>query len=662
MKILLKILPAIMISLLVLSCEELEESQPELKEGSGTLKIGIALQIEKSPAGRTAEVNTGDFIVRIWDVSSGTMTVEYNPFSSAPAETELPTGTYYVTAESPYQVDAGFDSPYYFGQSDNFTIDTEEIKTINVDCSLANSMVSFNYSQNVLDNFTTWNARVAVPSASASLDFPKDETRPGYFSLNPLDIEVYLSYTKLDGNTIDRTLTTTIMDPQSRTHYKINVDASLADGQIVININVDETVNEVDIDLSDGSTPPPPSSWVRVFGGSGNDEALGGVIATPDGGYFMGGWTQSSDYDVSFNHGNSDIWVVKTDSNGNLEWQKSLGGSANEECWDVFLTLDDGFLVVGSTQSSDGDVSSKSNTNYNYWAVKLDASGNLEWENTYFYNSNAHALAYAADNTSDGGFMLTGYTYVDNTNRYDVWIVKIDANGNPLWNQSFGGTSFDYSYGIKAVSDGGYVVSGMTLSNDGDVSGNHGSEDFWVIKLDSNGNLLWQNTLGGSGSEYAYDLEEISDGYMVAGYTTSNNFDVTGHHGGNDFWVVKLDFNGSIIWQKAYGGSGHETARDISLSNDGNIMIAGDTGSTNGDISSNDGGYDFWLVKIDPDGNIQWDKTYGSPSSETGYGVSDSPDGGFILSGITYGAGLDIPYHYGSNDYVLFKIDQNGNL
>ncbi|WP_421878709.1 DUF4493 domain-containing protein [Marinoscillum sp.] len=233
---------------LVFSCQQDEPTTPE---DFGYLTIGITVEVESEPAsGRVAAVNTDNFKVIIFQ-ADGTEYLVIDPFSSAPPEVQLPVGEYYVEATSNDLVEAAFDSPYYFARSDNFTIDKEELKTIDIEAKLANCKVAINFSSEVQNVFDAYSGQVEVVSSGTTLSYVQGETREGYFVVEPLAVEVYLSYTKLDGTTIDRTFNTSIDDPQPATLYNINVDATLEDGQIVFNLTVDESVDTVDIDLGD---------------------------------------------------------------------------------------------------------------------------------------------------------------------------------------------------------------------------------------------------------------------------------------------------------------------------------------------------------------------------------------------------------------------------
>ena len=238
------------------------------------------------------------------------------------------------------------------------------------------------------------------------------------------------------------------------------------------------------------------------------------------------------------------------------------------------------------------------------------------------------------------------------------------------WQKSYGGTAFDSGVGIKQTPDGGYVVVGGTTSNNGHVSGLHGTEyDIWVFKTNAAGNVLWQNTLGGINGDYGYEIYLTPDGgYLVAGTSSSNDGDVTGHHGVStspDIWLAKLNNAGILIWQKSLGGNGGEAIGEVIFTLDGGYIFAGKTKSVNtGDVI---GGHsifsdDIWIVKTDSIGNILWQKIYGGLEDEYAYAFQVSDDGGYIVAGYANFTDFDVTGNYGEDDVLLFKLKSIGDL
>ena len=350
----------------------------------------------------------------------------------------------------------------------------------------------------------------------------------------------------------------------------------------------------------------PSIAWQKCLGGS-NDDMAYSIKQTGDGGYIVAGKTESNNGDVSGNHSSGDdARLVKLDASGTIVWQKCYGGASYECANSVYQTSDGGYAFAGEVMSNNGDVSGNHGGN-DAWVVKLDASGTIAWQKCL--GGSGDDKAFSILQTNDGGYIVAGST---NSNDGDVsgnhggvvdaWVVKLSASGAIAWQKCLGGSGVEIAYSIQQTSDGGYIVAGFTTSNDGDVSGNHGSIDVWVVKLDASGAIEWQKCLGGSGEDYAYSIQQTSDGsYIVAGVTTSTNGDVSGNHGGYDAWVVKLNASGSKVWQKCLGGSGIDMAISIQQTSDGGYIVAGYTASTNGNVSGNHCGDDAWVVKLNPD-------------------------------------------------------------
>jgi uncharacterized repeat protein (TIGR01451 family) len=399
--------------------------------------------------------------------------------------------------------------------------------------------------------------------------------------------------------------------------------------------------------------------WQKCLGGSSNDFGYS-IQQTFDGGYVVAGSSNSTNGVASGNHGVEDFWVVKLDAGGNLQWQKCLGGTGTDFANSIQQTSDGGYVVAGCTQSIDGDVSGN-HGGYDSWVVKLDAGGNLQWHKCL--GGTGTDYAYSIQQTSDGGYVVAGYTFSTdgdvsgNHGVGDFWVVKLDAGGNLQWQKCLGGTGADNAISIQETSDGGYVVAGNTHSIDGDVSGNHGGYDSWVVKLDAGGNLQWQKCLGGTGNDWTHSIQETSDGgYVVAGSTYSTDGDVSGNHGGGDFWVVKLDAGGNLQWQKCLGGTNYDFANSIQQTSDEGYVVAGFSESANGDVSGNHGGYDSWVVKLDAGGNLQWQKCLGGSNEDWARSIQQTSDGGYVVAGWAESTDGDVSGNHGDSDFWVVKL------
>lgn len=392
----------------------------------------------------------------------------------------------------------------------------------------------------------------------------------------------------------------------------------------------------------------PTIQWQKSYGGSFDDYGKC-IRKTQDGGFVVVGYSYSNNGYVSGNHGASDIWVVKLNSAGSVIWQKSLGGSLNEESYSFEITSDDSIVIIGAASSSNGDVANSS-CNGDYWIVKLDSLGTILWKNVYGGLSSTDR-PFSINSTSDGGFIVAGESasndsfVTGNHGGFDYWVVKYNSLGIPQWQKALGSNNHDEAFSVKQTSDGGYIVVGVTncgVTNNGDVTGSHGNGDYWVVKLNSNGSIIWQKAFGGSYIDSANDVIQTSDGgYIVVGSSGSSNGDVIGNHSydyKNDFWILKLDSLGSLQWQKSLGGTGHDIARSIKQTPDGNYIIIGSSSSLDGDVvgSFGSGNFVYWLVKINTLGSLLWQKPIGSYWGDNyAFSVDIALDGGFVVAGQT---------------------------
>lgn len=409
----------------------------------------------------------------------------------------------------------------------------------------------------------------------------------------------------------------------------------------------------------------PTIEWSKSYGGSLQDGG-DGIQITSDGGYVVYGFANSLDGDVVGNHSintASDAWVVKLSSNGIIEWQKALGGTAYEEATSLVETNDGGFLVAGYTGSiNNGDVSGF-HGNVDAWLVKLANDGTIEWQ--HCYGGSGEDVAGDIKPTDDGGYVFCGRS---NSNDGDVsggqgnldyWVVKIDATGAIEWQKMMGGTAVERAEYIEQTTDGGYIITGYTSSSDGDVTGFQGNEDVWVVKLSSTGTMEWQKSLGGTGYDESFSIKQtVEGGFILAGLITSTDGDITGNHGSGDAWIVKLSATGVIEWQKACGGTGYDYATAINLTSDGGYIFAGNSNSGDGDVSGPHGGYDFWFVKTNNTGTIEWQKMLGGSGTDQTQSkeIHETTDNGFIMTGFSESINGDLASNYGQADIWVVKL------
>ena len=411
---------------------------------------------------------------------------------------------------------------------------------------------------------------------------------------------------------------------------------------------------------------PPEIEWQKSLGGSGYDEPQD-VRQTLDGGYIIAGYSHSNDGDVTGHHEENDYWIVKLDSSGNIEWQKSLGGKKDDFASAIEQTEDGGYIVAGHSKSHNGDVSGN-HGGADYWIVKLDSSGVIEWQNCF--GGSKDEFCQSVQQTADGGYIVGGYTesnngdVLGNHGGADYWIIKLDASGAIEWQKCFGGSDSDYGYSIQQTIEGGFIAGGVSYSNDGDVSGNHGERDYWIVKLDNIANIQWQKCFGGIDGDNLGSIQQASDGgFIVAGESGSNDGDVSGNHGNLDSWILKIDTSGSIEWQKCLGGTNNELANSIQEATDGGVIVAGISASNDGDVSGihiDSGGNifnDYWIFKLDSLGNLQWQKCLGGSNADYAYSIQLTADSGYIVAGSSYCNDGDVSGNHGSRDYWVVKLD-----
>lgn len=400
----------------------------------------------------------------------------------------------------------------------------------------------------------------------------------------------------------------------------------------------------------------PSIEWQKALGGT-HGESANAIQQTSDGGYIVAGHSMSNDGDVSGNHGGGDYWIVKLNSAGDIQWQKSLGGSNVDAAQSIRQTTDGGYIIAGSSNSGDGDVTGN-HGNYDYWIVKLDANGDMQWQKSL--GGSGMDMAQSIQQTSEGGYIVAGSSGSDdgdvsgNHGGGDYWIVKLDNNGNIQWQKSLGGSSSEQVNSVQQTFDGGYIIAGTTVSTDGDITVSYGSNDFWVVKLDSGGNMQWQKTLGNIGDNIGYYAQQTFDGGYIAVGTSFNPSNL--ESGLPDYWVIKLSNNGTIEWDKYFGGSFHDNAITIRQTPEWDYIVAGWTASNNGQVTNHHGNLDYWIIKLDSSGNLKWEKTLGGPDVEYLTAVELTADNGYIVSGSTGSTSGDVTGHHGLIDAWVVKL------
>ncbi|MBX7142197.1 MAG: T9SS type A sorting domain-containing protein [Chitinophagales bacterium] len=403
----------------------------------------------------------------------------------------------------------------------------------------------------------------------------------------------------------------------------------------------------------------PSVQWQKCYGGSSYD-AISCVQKTVDGNFIIAATSESDDGDVSGNHGGEDCWIFLIDSAGNLIWQQCYGGSKDDWASSIVQTNDGGFVIAGSSSSNDGDVTGNHGLT-DFWIFKIDGSGNLEWQKSL--GGGFDDFAYSIQQTFDSGFIVIGAAgsssgdVVGNHGAFDYWVVKLNSTGAIEWQKCLGGSDLDFGYNVRQTPDSGMIVGGYSISLDGDVTMNHGLTDSWIVRLDKTGNLVWEKSLGGEDYDAATDIVVLDDGYIITSIASSLGGNVSGNHGGDgDYWIVKLDESGNIVWQRCFGGSGSDKAFSTIETSDGDFLVVGYSTSEDGDITINKGFSDGWLIRIDTAGNLIWQKSIGGSDFDYTVFLEQMSSESFIIAGETWSNDGDISGNHGSGDCLIIKL------
>tara|TARA_B110001469_G_C9643977_1_gene324691 strand:+ start:504 stop:1796 length:1293 start_codon:yes stop_codon:yes gene_type:complete len=359
-------------------------------------------------------------------------------------------------------------------------------------------------------------------------------------------------------------------------------------------------------------------------------------------------------------------------TSGEITAIKNYGGSKNDVANAVVKTLDGGAVVLGYTQSINGNITDKTTENFDFWVLKLDAENNMQWSKTFGGTNDDRGNDIIQ--TNDGGFAVLGYSTSSNQDvpgnagSQDFWMIKLDANGAISWSKTFGYTGADFGTTLLQTTDNNYLITGVLDVTSSGGQGNsrnsqrHAGGDIWALKLSENGDLQWSKYFGGSFTDAPFGVVETEDhNFIIAGSSDSGDVDLSNNNGSYDFWVLKIASNGTLLWERSLGGSEIDEGRAITTTNDGQFLIVGDTRSQDINVSNNNGAADVWIIKMNTDGNLIWEKTIGGTSFDVARSVSKTQDNGFVISGSS--RSLDAGFtNQGQNDALLLKIDSEGNL
>ena len=422
----------------------------------------------------------------------------------------------------------------------------------------------------------------------------------------------------------------------------------------------------------------PEIEWQNTIGGSAEDIPET-IEQTKDGGYIIGGSSYSSisGDKTEDSKGADDFWILKLDSIGNIEWQRTLGGESLDRLYSVHQTSDLGFILGGYTSSDSSGDKTEDVAGFNdYWVMKLDSAGNIEWQNAI--NAIGSNYLYVMPITT-GGYLAAGCSNSDiagdkteiNYGGFDFWILKLNNTGEILWQKSLGGESDEWNINlsIHETKDNGFILGGSSISNISGLKTDtcRGGYDYWILKLDSIGNILWQKTIGGNSDDYLSEIIQVFDGgYLLSGTSSSdssaekleNNIGLVDD---KDFWILKLNKNGDILWQNTIGGSKNDVSTDLVETYDFGYLLGGHSSS---DIDADKteasiGGYDYWILKLDSLGDVEWQKTLGGSLNENFKNIFQTTDGGFTLIGSSTSgiSGNKLENSLGGGDFWVLKLN-----
>ncbi|MBP6455573.1 MAG: T9SS type A sorting domain-containing protein [Chitinophagaceae bacterium] len=390
----------------------------------------------------------------------------------------------------------------------------------------------------------------------------------------------------------------------------------------------------------------PSIQWQKTIGGN-NYDYKPKIQLTKDGGYIIAENSSSSiSGDKVENNLSTDIWIIKLDSIGNIIWQNTIGGNEGDNTTNIHQTFEGGYIVSGNSISGiGGDKTDSCYGNFDYWILKLDELGNLEWQKTF--GGNELDESNSIQQTADSGFIIAGYSFSGisgdklepSLGLSDYWILKLNKFGDITWQNTIGGGDYDNANSIKQTFDGGFIVAGESYSEiSGDKSEPKQAADFWVLKLDNLGNIIWQNTIGGISSDIPIEIQQTPDsGYIIAGISSSNiSGDKSEANIGNwDCWIVKLDVQGNILWQNTIGGFAVDAIQDFEQTIDGGFILAAFSQSGIGGDKTEPcfGVSDFWIIKLDAIGNVVWENTIGGNGYDVAYSIKQKADGSYVVVG-----------------------------
>jgi hypothetical protein len=419
----------------------------------------------------------------------------------------------------------------------------------------------------------------------------------------------------------------------------------------------------------------PTIQWQRTYGGTENDLGYS-ICKTIDNNYVIVASTSSNDGDVTFNHSvggsnSDDYWLIKIDSTGCKIWDRSYGGTFDEVPSNIIQTSDQGFIIFGTTNSNDSDVtglhldSTFPMYGHDGWLIKIDSSGQILWQNCYGGTDDDYGREVVF--TTDSNYILavevnSGILYQNPTgdvNQYlghdDYWLVKVSQFGNILWQRTLGDSHSDIPFACAELNGNEYIIVGGVETS---LPGNHGGGgDVGVIKVNSSGSTIWSKCYGG----YQIDdarcvIRANNNGFILVSETASDSGDISQFYGASDIWILKADSSGAILWEKSYGGSSYEIPSQVIQTNDGGMVVVGQTYSNDNWVLNSHGWNDSWIFKLDSMGYWEWGKTLGGSDQDQANSVIETQDGGYLVCGYTKSSDGDVTFNHGNEDVWVVKL------
>lgn len=376
--------------------------------------------------------------------------------------------------------------------------------------------------------------------------------------------------------------------------------------------------------------------WEKTYGGIYPESAFS-VVQTKDGGFFLVGITEENYLST---HG--DMWVVKTDKEGTMLWNKTYGGSEHDYGFSVIQTSDDGLVIAGVTFGA---------MSLDMWLVKISTSGTIEWSRNFggqYYEDKA----YSVIQTNDNGFLLVGTTHIPERGQ-DIIVIKMDSNGFQQWNRTYGGNQDDFGRSVIQTVENDFVVAGITtVRSEGDPR----NLDSIILRISNEGDLIWNYTFGGTSNDDAMCIIHTEDdGFLTCG--SRGSLPVTSLSLFRDMWLVKTDKNGIMKWNNTYG---YTNSTDMSYSviqtQDQGYLVVGRTHPQNTTPDQ-----DIWIIKTDVNGSMKWNKTYGGRGQDFAYSVANTKDGSYVLAGTLDTGTIENKYFRSNQDMWLSKITFQSN-